>query len=390
MAGLNILFVSQRNPFGLKPHGGAESSMRLLAEQLASRRNRVVYCTLDLTPESIALARKNGVELLSFRSFIPPGSRYSFVRKIAHEAIPAIYARREQFSSIDIIYTFYEEISLQFSFGLRRHIENSRLVLRMAGLYWYEKAKSFSDSKDFFAHVFREIDGINYIHPGLKSLVGNCVTLLKMDMPSCPELIQDIGSSAPLRTRKPRQRSRDTFSAAMVARFSDYQKRQDILIEAMQKLQERARINLFLVGEGSEKSRLMGMVHEFGLESRVIFMNFMPRDEVWEFIESMDLIVHAADYEGLGKIIIESMALGVPVLASDVTPMNDYITDGVDGFLVPNDPVSWAERLVDISRMPAQKLDDIGIQAAAQMMQEQDPARNVLAYERFFSELCEK
>jgi len=51
----------------------------------------------------------------------------------------------------------------------------------------------------------------------------------------------------------------------------------------------------------------------------------------------------------VSKIILEAMMLGLPVLASDVAPLPDYVIEGETGFRVANTPEAWAERLAAIA-----------------------------------------
>jgi glycosyltransferase involved in cell wall biosynthesis len=104
-------------------------------------------------------------------------------------------------------------------------------------------------------------------------------------------------------------------------------------------------------------------------------------------LTNADLLCHPCEYEGLSKIIIESMMLGLPVLASDVAPIPDYIDDGSTGFLVGNTPKDWAEKLTFIYNNQ-DRLN--GVSRAAQEFSRStyDIERNAGNYERNFLRLC--
>jgi glycosyltransferase involved in cell wall biosynthesis len=81
---------------------------------------------------------------------------------------------------------------------------------------------------------------------------------------------------------------------------------------------------------------LENMVHMVGLQSNV---------EEW--VQAMDVFVHASDQEPFGIVTIEAMALGKPVIAADSGGPREIITEGVDGFLTPyNNTEKLAEAIL--------------------------------------------
>jgi glycosyltransferase involved in cell wall biosynthesis len=54
-----------------------------------------------------------------------------------------------------------------------------------------------------------------------------------------------------------------------------------------------------------------------------------------EWMQAMDVVVHASDHEPFGIVIIEAMALAKPVVAGDAGGPQEIITDGVNGLLAP-------------------------------------------------------
>ena len=74
------------------------------------------------------------------------------------------------------------------------------------------------------------------------------------------------------------------------------------------------------------------------LENAVRFAGF--QSNVPEWMQAMDIVVHASDHEPFGIVVIEAMALGKPVVAGREGGPAEIITDGVDGLLAPHGDAS--------------------------------------------------
>lgn len=135
-----------------------------------------------------------------------------------------------------------------------------------------------------------------------------------------------------------------------VGRFSE-EKGHRILLEAMELLAPRLPgARLILVGYGALEGDLRSRAAAPGLQGRVTFAG--ERDSA-EMLGSFDLFVQPSLYESQGLAILEAMAAGVPVVASDVGGVRDAVSDGRTGVLVPAaDPQRLAEALVRLSGDP--------------------------------------
>ena len=121
------------------------------------------------------------------------------------------------------------------------------------------------------------------------------------------------------------------------------EKRYDRLLQALAAL-KRADVGLLLIGDGPEYARLEKMAVELGVSQRVYFAGW--RKNVDDFLNAMDIFVLPSDFEAMPFSIIEAMACGVPVVATDVGGISDIIEDGVTGFLVPPCDISELSRCI--------------------------------------------
>jgi glycosyltransferase involved in cell wall biosynthesis len=93
---------------------------------------------------------------------------------------------------------------------------------------------------------------------------------------------------------------------------------------------------LLLVGSGRDESRYRGFVHENGLDDRIVFAGFAPRDQMPRYYALGDLIVLPSRSDVWGLVINEALACGLPVVATDVCGATaDLIEEGVNGTIVP-------------------------------------------------------
>jgi glycosyltransferase involved in cell wall biosynthesis len=83
------------------------------------------------------------------------------------------------------------------------------------------------------------------------------------------------------------------------------------------------------------------------------------------------------------------MGVGLPVLASNVTPLNTYIIDNKNGFLVDNDPRDWAEKIKIIIKKQS-LLKDVSENSKKFIASKYDSSINSLVYEEIFENLLTK
>lgn len=118
----------------------------------------------------------------------------------------------------------------------------------------------------------------------------------------------------------------------------------------------RRRLRLAIIGEGSTRPTLENLLDAAGLRE----LAWLPgaRDDVPELLRAMDVFALPSQAEGISNTILEAMACGLPVVATDVGGNAELVMDGATGRLVPaNDPQALAaalrELLDDPQRMNA-------------------------------------
>jgi len=90
---------------------------------------------------------------------------------------------------------------------------------------------------------------------------------------------------------------------------------------------------LVLVGKGDDEVQLRSLADSLGLNGRVLFLGW--RADVDEILPCFDLLVLPSLNEGMGRVLVEAMAAGVPIVASRTGGVPDLVWDGQNGLLVP-------------------------------------------------------
>jgi glycosyltransferase involved in cell wall biosynthesis len=108
------------------------------------------------------------------------------------------------------------------------------------------------------------------------------------------------------------------------------------------------------VGDGPSKEDYEELASKLGIADRCRFVGRMPHDEVLRRVGSSFVAVVPSRSECFGLVNIEALAMGTPVVASDVGGISEIFNDGDEGYLVPpDDPDTLANRLAAIMGDPA-------------------------------------
>lgn len=121
------------------------------------------------------------------------------------------------------------------------------------------------------------------------------------------------------------------FVAGHVGALVDAHKGQMLIVELAHRLGERCPDAVFvLVGSGADEGRLRAAAA--GLDN----LRFAGQvDNVGDYLAAFDLFLYPSRHEGLGSILLDAMAQGLPVLASDAGGIPEIIADSVNGLLFP-------------------------------------------------------
>ena len=139
----------------------------------------------------------------------------------------------------------------------------------------------------------------------------------------------------------------DDLLIAIVGRLHEA-KGHDILFRAMKLMHaDGVKPVLYVIGDGPERVSLENLAAELDLEEAIRFLGFQSNPFAW--LSGVSAVAMPSRWEGLPMALLEVMALGLPVVASDAGGMGNVIEDGVNGYTIAiGDDNALAKRMTTL------------------------------------------
>jgi len=116
---------------------------------------------------------------------------------------------------------------------------------------------------------------------------------------------------------------------------------------------------LYVAGDGPLKHELKSKIKKMGLKDRVYFIGICK--DIPSFLSRGNALVLSSLWEGSPNVILEAMAAGLPIVATDIGGVRELVSDGENGFLVPcHEPMSLAETMMHLMKLTDQKRKQMG------------------------------
>ena len=123
-------------------------------------------------------------------------------------------------------------------------------------------------------------------------------------------------------------------------------KRTHLTVAALRLLPD---FDFLLVGEGPERGRLEALAGELGLGGRVRFLGARPHGELREIYTAADALVLASSREGWANVLLEAMACGTAVVASNIAGNSEVVRSAAAGRIVgENTAEGFAAAIADL------------------------------------------
>lgn len=170
-----------------------------------------------------------------------------------------------------------------------------------------------------------------------------------------------------------------------VGRLTD-QKGQRYAISALARVRMKwPRASLWIIGSGELREELGQLAEKEGVSDAVHFLG--QRMDVHRVLGGFDVYVHPAIFEGLGLAVLEAMAAGLPVVASAVDAIPEYVKDGQTGRLVPPRDVDALVAAIDAHLSDPELAGNLATAGRVLVEREHDIRAAVHAYEALYERL---
>jgi glycosyltransferase involved in cell wall biosynthesis len=130
-----------------------------------------------------------------------------------------------------------------------------------------------------------------------------------------------------------------------------------LLLHALRLVRMRVRdAHLLIVGEGPEQSALANQTVAHGLRDAVTFAGFVPFDRLPAYYRTADAFALPSRFDNSPNAVLEAMASGLPIVATDVGGVAAFVERPAGGSLVPpDDPRALSEAVVEWLESPARR-----------------------------------
>lgn len=344
--------------------GGGQEVVRTLAENLAEDGCRPVVCTFKDGP------LRQDIESLGIPVEVLPGRGYSVVAfplfisdlvRIRRDLVHVVKRYR-----VDVVQTHLLRV-LDFvilTLRYRRDLlvfwtfQNAYFTLRedhLARHKWLLGPKQFA-YRVLYRLAARWVDGFIAVSEDVK-------TALQEAFGIPPDKITVLCNSVDVRRyQQPVDRARIRRELGLaesarvmivVATFKE-QKGHRYLVEAAPPVIEQyPGLHILFVGDGELREELQLQVRDAGVEGHVHFLGF--RQDIPELLAASDCFVLPSLWEGLPMALVEAMATGLPIIATEVSGSKQAMIDGETGLLVaPGDVAQLEEAMVRMLSQPDQ------------------------------------
>ncbi len=288
----------------------------------------------------------NILELVGYLKSEKPEAVISFAHYNNEIAILAKYI---SFQSVKIVVSDHTVLSKSISMSIRK----SRKAIPFVARFIYPFADAIVAVSQ---EVKRDLSSTLKLNP-------NCI-----DVVYNPIIETRLLQKAREKIEHPWFKLLDKPIVLAVGRLA-YEKDFETLIYAFSQVHENKHCRLVILGDGPEKIKLIKLVDKLKLSNDILFQGFV--DNPYAYMVNSDVLVLPSRWEGLSNVLIEAMALNLPVVSTDCGGPREVLSEGKYGELVPvGDSLSMGKAIQDVlgqkkPRIPTEWLSQFEISTAA-------------------------
>lgn len=338
--------IAMVSPYDFAVPGGVNNHIVHLARSLESRGHRVHI----IAPASDGRASAEG-----FINASASVIAFPFAGSIARITLsPRLYRRIKgilQSGAYDVLH-LHEPLTPALPLAVLRHRDLVPHAIAVGTFHAYrEVSRTYYYGKPLLRRFFKRLDGCIVVSEAARQYH---MRYFPADYVVIPNGIDSMRFADPhLRPPEPFADGRPTV--LFVGRL-ERRKGLRFLLEAFARIQERCpEARLLVVGAFGKAEKAPYVAQAWALRLRnVRFIGYVPDEELPRYYRAATVFcAPAIGMESFGIVLLEAMAAGVPVVATDIPGYNEVVEHGVQGFLVPpEDPEALAEALLRVLEDP--------------------------------------
>lgn len=324
-------------------YGGPERQLHMHARLAGGSRYHIAvssFAESGQTPEFLQLIANDGIATHTF----PVASAYDY---------RAVSLVREYLSAqrIDILCT-HDYRSHLIGYLARQRLSVKWIAfsrgftwdnLKIRTFHWVEKMLArFADRIVAVSHAQSAKLKRLYVPERKVSVIHNAIDLASLQRTEPQDLRVRFGLPA------------EAIVAVAAGRFSR-EKGQPTLVQAGSlAVMKNPRLRIVMFGNGPELDRIKQSVRDLGCDQYIICPGF--ERNILACVKGADMLVNPSFTEGLPNVLLEAMALGIPVIATNVGGVPELVTHAVSGLLVqPDDAYALAEGMLTLANDPQRR-----------------------------------
>jgi colanic acid/amylovoran biosynthesis glycosyltransferase len=162
----------------------------------------------------------------------------------------------------------------------------------------------------------------------------------------------------------------------------------DYALHTCKQLKEKKIPFLYTIIGGAGDEELQFLVADLGLEDCVFLENRKSQKEVFKLMAEAALLLMPSLDEGIPNVVVEAMAIGLPVISTDCGGVPELIEEGVNGWMVPTrKPEAIAAAIIHFMELPLDMIEKVRIEARRKVEQQHNEAQMVRGMEELYYEV---
>jgi glycosyltransferase involved in cell wall biosynthesis len=336
----NFLFINyEYPPIG----GGSATACQQIARNFVGRGHRVIVLTSGIDSR-FGITNENGVTVVRVRA----------LRKSAHQSgilEMASYILAASWRGPGVVKQYRIDSALAF-FSVPGGIVARWLHLRMGIPYLVSlRGGDVPGTEPHLGLFYRALQPVR--RDILKHSRGICAPsqgLKELSEQNDPFPVNIVPNGVDTDLFRPDAQHHPKVPTLLSVGRLHAQKNVTYLLKLVARLKSRTEARARIIGDGPERANLEATAAALGIRDRVQFDGWLSREDVRKAYQSATLLIHASSYEGMSNVILEALASGLPVAASQIPENTELIQDGKNGLLFDSagDPAQLADRILPL------------------------------------------